>query len=207
VVRIAVAYPAATTDRTHVFSVLFALALTGCVAIALSPVRRAGPKDPSASADTVLWWSLAGVLASGAGWAAVAVTTPATTGGTSALVWPVGTAAALAVSAGAAATTRSGLAGLQAGLLTAVLGALMRFTLDLTAIMQVHHYALTSPHDIATYAHSGYPSVASYVLSDALGGSILGGLVLYPIGLVGVAFVGATAGAGLRRLAARHASA
>ena len=207
VVRIAVAYPAATTDRTHVFSVLFALALTGCVALALSPVGRAGPKDLSASADTVLWWSLAGVLASGAGWAAVAVTTPATTGGTSALVWPVGTAATLAISAGAAATTRSRLAGLQAGLLTAVLGALMRFTLDLTAIMQVHHYALTSPYDIAAYAHSGYPSVASYVLSDALGGSILGGLVLYPIGLVGVAFVGATAGAGLRRLAARHASA
>ena len=207
VARIALAYPAATTDRTHVFSVLFALALTGCVAIALSPVRRAGPMDPSAPADTVLWWALAGALASGAGWAAVAVTTPATTGGTSALMWPVGTAVTLAVSAGAAATTRSRLAGLQAGLLTAVLGALMRFALDLTAIMQVHHYALTSPHDIATYAHSGYPSVASYVLSDALAGGILGGLVLYPISLVGIAFVGATAGAGLRQLAARRTSA
>src|SRR5262249_54088581 len=138
VVRIAVAYPAATTDRTHLFSVLFALVLTGCVALALSPVGRAGPQDPSASADMVLWWSLAGALASGAGWAVAAVTPPATTSGTSALAWPVGTAAALAVSAGAAATTHSRLAGLQAGLLTAVLGALMRFALDLTAILQVH---------------------------------------------------------------------
>jgi len=55
VARIAVAHPAATTDRTHVFSVLFALALTGCVALALSPVGRAGPMNRSASADTVLW--------------------------------------------------------------------------------------------------------------------------------------------------------
>jgi hypothetical protein len=207
VVRIAVAYPAATTDRTHVFSVLFALALTGCVALALSPVGRAGSMDPSAPADTVLWWAFAGALASGAGWAAVAVTTPVITDGTSAILWPVGAAATLAVSAGAAATTRSRLAGVQAGLLTAVLSALMRFALDLTAILQVHHYTLTSPYDIAAYAHSGYPSVASYVLSDALGGSILGGLVLYPIGLIGIAHLAATAGAGLRQLAARRTTA
>lgn len=206
VARIAVAYPAAATDRTHVFSVLFALALTACVALALSPAGRAGPMGPSAAADRALWWALAGALASGAGLAAVTVTTPATTGGTSALVWPAGTAATLAVSAAAAATTRSRLAGVQAGLLTGVLGALLRFAVDLTAILQVHHYALTGPHDVAAYAHSGYPSVASYVLSDTLAGSILGGLVLYPVGLLGIVLLGATAGAGLRQLAARHAS-
>src|SRR5262249_9164724 len=38
VVRIAVAYPAATTDRTHAFSVLFALALAGRLALAFGPV-------------------------------------------------------------------------------------------------------------------------------------------------------------------------
>jgi len=207
VVRIAVAYPAATTDRTHVFSVLFALALAGCLALALSPVGRAGSTDLSAPADTVLWWALAGALACGAGWAAVAVTTPVIRDGTSAVLWPVGAAATLAVSAGAAATTRSRLSGVQAGLLTAVLSALMRFALDLTAILQVHHYALTSPYGIAAYAHSGYPSVASYVLSDALAGSILGGLVLYPVILLAVALLGAAAGTGFRRGTARRTSA
>ena len=207
VTRIAVAYPAAATDRTHVFSVLFALALTGWVAVVLSPVGRTGPMDPSIPADTVLWWALAGALASGAGWAAVAVTTPATADGTSALLWPVGTAVTLVIAAGAAATTRSRLAGVQAGLLTAVLGALTHFALDLTAILQVHHYALTSPYDIAAYAHSGYPSVASYVLSDAVAGDILGGLVLYPMALLIVAFLGAAAGAGLRQLAVRRITA
>jgi len=207
VVRIAVAYPAATIDSTHVFSVLFALALTGCLALALSPVSRAGPVDPASPANAVLSWALAGALASGAGLTAVAVTTPVTTDGTTSLLWPAGAAATLAVSAGAAATTRNRLSGIRAGLLTAVLGALMRFALDLTAILQVHHYALTSPYDIAAYAHSGYPSVASYVLSDALAGGILGGLVLYPIALLVVAFLGAAAGAGLRQLGARRTSA
>jgi hypothetical protein len=206
VVRIAVAYPAATTDRTHVFSVLFALALTGCLALALSPVRRTGPADMVQSADTVLWWALAGVLASGAGWAIVVATTPAATDGTTSILWPVGAAATLAVSAGAAATTRSRLSGIQAGLITAVLGTLTRFALDLTAILQLHHYALTSAHDIAGYAHSGYPSVASYVLSDEVAGGIFG-LVLYPIPLLVIAFLGAAAGGGLRQLAVRRTSA
>jgi hypothetical protein len=155
----------------------------------------------------VLWWALAGALASGAGLTAVAVTTPVTMDGTTSLLWPAGAGATLGVSAGAAATTRNRLSGIRAGLLTAVLGALMRFALDLTAILQVHHYALTSPYDIAAYAHSGYPSVASYVLSDALAGGILGGLVLYPIALLVVAFLGAAAGAGLRQLGARRTSA
>ena len=207
VVRIAVAYPAATTDRTHVFSVLFALALTGCLALTLSPVRHAGPAGTTGPADTVLWWALAGALACGAGWTIVAVTTPVTAGGATSLLWPAGAAATLAVSAGAAATTRSRLSGVQAGLLTAVLGALMRFALDLTAILQVHHYTLTSAYDIAAYAHSGYPSVASYVLSDAVAGDILGGLVLYPMALLVVAFLGAAAGAGLRQLAVRRITA
>jgi len=86
VVRIAVAYPAATIDSTHVFSVLFALALTGCLALALSPVSRAGPVDPASPANAVLWWALAGALASGAGLTAVAVTTPVTMDGTTSLL-------------------------------------------------------------------------------------------------------------------------
>jgi hypothetical protein len=135
------------------------------------------------------------------------MTTPVTADGTTSLLWPVGAAATLAVSAGAAATTRSRSSGIQTGLLTAVLGALARFALDLTAILQAHHYTLTNASDIAAYAHSGYPSVSSYVLSDAVAGDILGGLVLYPIALLVVAFLGAAAGAGLRQLAVRRTSA
>jgi hypothetical protein len=81
----------------------------------------------------------------------------------------------------------------------------MRFALDLTAILQVHHYALTS-YDVAAYAHSGYPSVASYVLSDEVAGGIFG-LVLYPVPLLVIGFLGAAAGAGLRPLAVRRTGA
>ncbi len=179
---------------------------TGLLRVVLFPPPR-HPARVLAAASGALWWALAGALACAAGWTVIAMTTPVTADGTTSLLWPAGAAATLAVLAGAAATTPSRSSGIQAGLLTAVLGALARFALDLTAILQAHHYTLTSASDIAAYAHSGYPSVASYVLSDAVAGDILGGLVLYPIALLVVAFLGAAAGAGLRQLAVRRTSA
>jgi hypothetical protein len=106
-------------------------------------------------------------------------------------------AAALAASAGASAVTHNRAAGARAGLLAVVLGAPLHFSVALTAILHVRHYTLTTPYDLAAYPHSGYPDVASYLLSDALGGNIIG-LVLYPIPLP---LLGAAAGTGLRRLA------
>ena len=105
VARTAVAYPAATTDRTHVFSVLFAAALAGYLAVALGPFWAAGRRD------TALWWALAGGLASGAAWAFTAVAAVTSTGGSAPALAPAVAVATLAVSAGAAAATRSRPAG------------------------------------------------------------------------------------------------
>lgn len=192
VVRIASAHPAATTDSGHVFAILFALILTGYVALGLTPP---GHGD---DANTVLWWALAAALASGATWVLVALAAPATAIGVIGFLSPVGAAAVLAASAGAAATTASRTAGAQAGLLTVVLSAPVHFAVGLTAVLQVHHYALTTPYDVAAYPHSGFPDVASYLLSDAVAGNIIG-LVLYPIPLLALALLGAAAGTGLHR--------
>jgi hypothetical protein len=193
VARIAAAHPAATTDDTHVFSILFALTLAGYLAPALTPPRLGDHPD------TVLWWALAATLASAAGWAAV-LATPAATAGVIGYLSPADVAAALAASAGASAVTHNRAAGARAGQLAVVLGAPLHFTVALTAILHVRHYTLTTPYDLAAYPHSGYPDVASYLLSDALGGNIIG-LVLYPIPLLALALLGAAAGTGLRRLA------
>lgn len=198
VARVAVAYPAATADPTHAFSVLFAVTLTGYLAAAFGPFQLGDQPD------TALWWALGGALASGAAWTASALATPVTAGMPAAFMSPAAAVATLAVSAGAAAATRSRPAGVQAGLLAVLLGALVRFTADVTALLQQHHYTLASGYDIAAYARSGYPGVASYLLSDAVAGGILTGLVLCPIALLGAALLGAAAGAGLRQLATQR---
>ena len=197
VARIAVACPAAVTDRTHVLSVVAALSLAGYLALALRPVRLG--RHP----DAALWWALGGALASGAAWSAVVLAAPATGILPVGFMPPAGALAVLATSAGAAAATRDRLAGLQAGLLAGLLSALVHFSVTLTAALQLHHYTLAGLPDIAAYARSGYPSVASYVLSDTLAGAILTGLVLSPLVLLAVAVLGAAAGTGLRQLAAR----
>jgi len=196
VVRIAAAHPAATTDSAHMFAILFALTLTGYVALGLTPP---GLGD---DADTVLWWALAAALASGATWILAALAAPATVG-VIGFLSPVGAAAVLAASVGASAATASRTAGARAGLLTVVLSAPLNFAIGLTAILQVHHYALTTPYDVAAYPHSGYPDVASYLLSDAVAGNIIG-LVLYPIPLLALALLGAAAGTGLHRRGSRR---
>ncbi len=194
VVRIAAAHPAATTDGTHVFSVLFALTLTVCLAFTLTPPRGGHP-------NTVLWWALAGALAMGIFWTVAVLTTPASTGRAAGNPLLTGAAVALIASVGASAATRSRSAGAQAGLLTAILGGPMYFAIEMTAILHLHHYTLTSPYDIAAYARSGYPDVASYLLSDALGGFILSVLLIYPAIMLVFALLGSTAGTALARLA------
>jgi hypothetical protein len=202
VVRIAAAHPAATTDDTHVFSILFALALAGYLAFALTPPGLGDHADT----HIVLWWALAGALASSAIWVTAALTMPATTVGVIGYLSPVAAAATLAASVGASATARSRRAGVQAGLLTGILAAPVHFAVDLTAILQLHHYTLSSPYDVAAYPHSGYPDVASYILSDAVAGEIIAGLVLYPLTLLALALLGAVAGSGVHRIATRRTS-
>ena len=73
------------------------------------------------------------------------------------------------------------------------------FAADLTALVQAGHYALTTSYDVAAFPHSGYPGVASYLLSDAMVGDVLVGLVLYPLvlcllALAAVALAGPGAG-------------
>jgi hypothetical protein len=200
VVRIMAAHPAATTGHSHVFSALFALILTGYLAFALTPPRL------GRHTNTVLWWALGGALASAAVWTAAALTTPVTIDVITGYLWPAGATATLAASIGASLSTRKMLAGTQAGLLTAVLGAPVHFAVDMTAILHLQHYALTNAYDLAAYSHSGYPDVASYILSDAVGGGILTGLMLYPLFLIALALLGAAAGIRLHWLATRPTS-
>ena len=199
VARIALAHPAAAADGTHVFAVLFAVALACYLAIALGQRPTERPAEQQA-----LWWALAAALASGAVWTVIDLTTPVQPVGITGYLWPVGAAAVLAASAGAAATTGSAQAGARAGLLTAVLSAPMHFAADLTALVQAGHYALTTAYDVAAFPHSGYPDVASYLLSDSMAGDVLVGLVAYPLGLSVVALAasalpGASAGLGAGR--------
>lgn len=191
VVRISLAHPAATEDRTHVYSVLFAVALAGYLALAL-----AGRPSPA-----VLWWGVGGALACTAIW----VLRPATPVGVLALVSPVAAAATLLVSIGATIATRNRSAGVRAGMLTAILGAPIHLAVELTTLLGVRHYTLTDPYDIAAFPHSGYPDVASYLLSDALAWEILAGLVLLPVALLALAFLGGAAGTGLSRLTSASA--
>ena len=184
VARIAVAHPPAAADSTHVFAVLFAVALAGYLAFALTRSRG--------QASAVLWWALGAALASGAVWTVIDLTTPVMPVGITGYLWPVGAAAVLAASVGAAAATGDAPAGARAGALTAVLIAPMHFAADLTALVQAGHYTLTTSYDVAAFPHSGYPDVASYLLSDAMAGDVLVGLVLYPLVLCLLALTAVT---------------
>jgi hypothetical protein len=183
---IAVAHPAAAADGSHLFSVAFALILTGYLAYALSRHTTA-----------VLWWGLCGALASGTVWAASALVKPLTSIGVLGLLSPVGVVATLAVSIGASILTRDRATGVRAGMLSATLGALMLFAINLFQLVSLHDYTLTDPYDIAAFPKSGLPDAASYLLSDALGGEIISGLILYPLALLAVALIGSLAGAGI----------
>jgi hypothetical protein len=192
VLHVAVSHPAATADRTHVLSILFAALLTGYLGFALAPSRTGG--------SAALWWALAATLSSGGIWALTAVTTPAISAGTVALISPVAAAATLTAAIGASATTATRTSGVRAGALTIALSAPLHFAAAVTALLRAHEYTLTNAYDIAAFPRSGYPDAASYLLSDAIGGAILGGFVLSPVALGTLALLGAAAGTRLRRL-------
>ncbi len=192
VVWTAHAHPAATADATHVFSVVLALTLCGYLVVALTPPHL------GQATRTVLWWALGSALASGAGWLITSRMAAPATLGVIALISPVGVAAVLLAAIGAATATASAAAGARAGVLAAVLGAPIRVTLDLVGLLRVPQYTLTDPFDVAAFPHSGYPDAASYLLSDALGGEILGGLIISPIVLLVVALAGGAIGPHLR---------
>src|SRR5262245_7731270 len=152
VLRIGVMYPAATVDHTHhVFSIMFALILTGYLALALTPPQLGDPRDIG------LWWALGTALASGAVWIGIAVTTPVDAEAILPALEPVAAAAALAASIGAATVTRSLAAGVRAGLPTAILAAPIHFVVDLAGMLHLRTYSLTDPYDIDAYPHSGFP--------------------------------------------------
>ena len=192
-VRVAVLHPTATADGTYAFSVLFAIVLTGYLAVALTPPR------PGRQANALLLWSLAAALAAGAAWIAIAATFPAAGTGVIGLLSPVSAVAVLVASIGAAASTRSMPAGIRAGLLTIALTAPMHFAADITGLLHVSNYTLTDTHDLAAFAKGGYPDVVSYLLSDALGGEIIGGFVMAPVALLALALLGSAAGTRLDR--------
>lgn len=199
-VRVAVLHPTATADGTHAFSVLFAIVLTGYLAFALTPPR------PGGQANALLLWSLTAALAAGGAWIALAARFPAAGTGVIGLMSPVSAVAVLVASVGAAATTRSLPAGVRAGVLTIALTAPMHFAADITGLLHVTHYTLTDPYDVAAFARGRYPDVASYLLSDALGGEIISGFVLSPVVLVVLALLGSAAGTRLNRSGTRLAS-
>jgi hypothetical protein len=109
----------------------------------------------------------------------------------------------LAASIGAAATARSLPAGVRAGLLTAILVAPVNLAVDLAGMLRLGTYTLTDPYDIDAYPRSGFPDVASFLLSDRVGGDIAI-LVIFPITMLALALVGAAVGSGLHRWAGRH---
>jgi hypothetical protein len=190
--RIDMYRPGATSDPTHLFSVLLALALAACLALAVTPPAL------GEHASRVLWWALGGAVASTAVWVVIAIAVPFDTEQVTGYFSPVSAGAVLVVSVCVAASTRSMPAGAKAGVVAAVLGAPIHFAIDMSALLQLQHYALSDPFDVAAYSHSGFPTVASYLISDTLGGYIIVGLFLGPIALTGLALLGGAAGARLR---------
>jgi hypothetical protein len=181
IVGVAATHPAATADRTHVFSILLALILTGYIVVALLP-----PPATRRTGAVAMWWALGGAVCSYAVWIAVALFTPPKLDGTIGYLWLVGAGSAAAAAIGAAVTTRSSAAGIRAGIITAILTAPAHVALDITTQLNQQHYTLSSTYDVTAYPRSGYPDIASYLLSDTIGGEILVGLIYYPILLCAV---------------------
>lgn len=196
VARVDATHPTPVRDYSTQFGILFALILTGYLALALTPPRL---RDTT---NTALWWAAGGALAAGAIWIGIALSTPVDPNGIQPLLNPVIAGPVLAVSLGAATTTRTLSIGVRAGLLTAILAAPIHFTVDLTAMLHLGAYTLTDPYDIAAYPHSGYHDIASYLLSDRIGGDIAT-LVIYPVTMLALALLAAATGTGLRRLTTR----
>jgi hypothetical protein len=159
---VAATHPAATRDPTHVYSVVLALVLGGYLVAGLSMVT-------DSPAPAAMWGGVAGACV------AVAVSTVIMPAQPAVVVpvSPVIAAATLATTVGVAGLTGSRPAATRAGLLVAVLGAPVQFAIAVVAAGYAAPSVLTDPYDIAAYPRSGYPDVASYLLSDTLGGDIV----------------------------------
>jgi hypothetical protein len=185
VVRVAVVHPSATIDHTHyVVTALFVLTLTSYLASALAPLRL------GRDGDVAIWWALAATTA----WILISRTGGAVLESPTSLIFLVGAATTLAAAVGAAVTTRHRAAGTKAGMLTVALSAPILFAINMTTVLSQRHYTLTDPYDISAFPHSGYPDVASYLISDALDGNIIAGLIVYPLALLVLAMLGAAIG-------------
>jgi hypothetical protein len=91
--------------------------------------------------------------------------------------------------------TRNRRAGIRCGLLVAALTAPVRFAIDLTTLLSGRQYTLTGKYDVAAFPHSGYPTVASYLISDALGGAILASMLIASVLMITTTLLGAAIGA------------
>jgi hypothetical protein len=190
----AAAHPQATTDPTHVYSVLLAIILCAYLAFTIARPRL------GVHTNTTLWCALAATLACGAVWTVFALSSSAGNDRIVGYLYVTGAAAGLAVSIGVSAATDSRSAGIRAALLTAFLSAPIHFAVAITTLLRSSDYTLTDPYDQAAYPHSGFTDIAGYLLSDALGGEIIGALMLYPVVTLLCGLVGAIAGDGIHRL-------
>ena len=189
VVAVTRAHPAAASDPSHAFAILYAVVLCVYVMLAAATPRvRAGS----------LWWGLGGAAASSVVWLAM-LPSHGTIEGLGLYLWPVGGAGALIASVAIGVRSGDMLAGAQAALTAAIVSGPTFFTVDVLRVLTLHRYVLTAPYDIAQYPHSGYPDVASFVLSDTMAGGIISGLVIYPLVLVSVGLLGGASGSALRR--------
>jgi hypothetical protein len=196
VVAVTVAHPAAASDPSHAFAILYAVVL--CVYVALA---AATPRVGTGA----LWWGLCGAGVSSVVWLAL-LPSHGTIEGLGLYLWPVGGAGALIASIPAAVRSHTLLAGAPAALTAAIISGPVFFTADIVRVLTLHQYVLTSPYDIAQYPSSGFPDVASFVLNDTLGGGVISVLVMYPFVLTAVGVLGGLIGSGLRRLSDRTAS-
>jgi hypothetical protein len=184
---VAAAHPTATRDQTHVFSVVLAVALSGYLVAGLSATVT------GSAARATLWGAVAGA---GGAVAASALLLPQH--GVEPLISPITAAATLITTVGVGSVTRSRPAATRAGLLTAVLSTPIHFAMALLVAQYAHPAELTNSYDIAAYPNSGYPDVASYVLSDTLASNIIS-LAITPVAMCALAMAVASLTPRLRR--------
>jgi len=162
VIALAATHPAATRDQTHIFSLVLAATLTAYLITGLSATA------PAKVTPLTVWSGVAG-----AGGAVLASAIVLPTGAIVALIPPITVAAALATGTLVGVATRNRVAAARAGVIAAVLSMPAHFAIAVIAAQSARPTTLTNPYDIAAYARSGSPDVASYVLGDDLAGNIV----------------------------------
>jgi hypothetical protein len=187
---VTVVHPSATGDRAHIVSTLLALALTSYLGVALH--------EPTRHADTIRYSATAGAIGLVGATAVTAMTGPDQVGVSPMLSLP-GIGVCLAVAGGVAIGVGDVAAARRAGMLTAILAAPLQFAVTTISLLTVHDWSSIGALDQIAYRRSGYPDLASYAISDAMGGQIIAGVLIGPLILGVVAWVGAAAAMGLRR--------